>query len=95
MVTDIGVEALLSSCPNITRLNLADTGITDATLAQIPLLCPKIFSLDLSRCWEISYTALSKLVGSMKKLLRLSITSCKKISKHNRQALQNMYPGNF
>jgi hypothetical protein len=92
-VTDTGVEALLTFCPNITRLSLADTGITDSTLLLIPSQCSKLLSLDLSRCAEITYTALSKLVGAMSKLQRLSIVNCKKISKHNRQALQNLHPG--
>ena len=49
----------------------------------------------MSRCSEISYTAVGKLVGTMSSLQRLSILKCKKISKYNEQALHRLQPGKY
>ena len=53
-ITDIGVMYLISECPNLTGVDLSETGITDESVIHLTTCCHKLRSLGLAGCTMIT-----------------------------------------
>ncbi|KAJ3707010.1 hypothetical protein LUZ61_010715 [Rhynchospora tenuis] len=76
-ISDRGVEAMTSICPNLLALSLYwNVGLTDNTIKHIVKNCPKIIDLNLSGCKNITDQSLLLIADSFPALEKLNITRC-------------------
>lgn len=66
-------ELLRTLCPNLTKLSLGATGVTDKELAQIGIGCPNLTSIDLHYCRGITDKGVLDLVKGCKKLEAINL----------------------
>ncbi|KAI1296174.1 F-box and leucine-rich repeat protein 4, partial [Mortierella claussenii] len=79
----IGQEALIAlihTCPELERVNLSGTNIDDAGLEALSLHCPKVTSLNLAWCSQVTDRGLQRLLGSCSGLSFLDISTMDMIS---------------
>ncbi|KAG0294401.1 hypothetical protein BGZ98_001783 [Dissophora globulifera] len=55
--------ALMFTCPELERVNLSGTNVNDPGLEALALYCPKVTTLNLSWCSQITDDGLSRLLG--------------------------------
>ena len=53
-ITDIGVMYLINQFPNLTRVNLSNTYITDESIVHLTTCCHKLRSLNLEGCQRLT-----------------------------------------
>ena len=63
-ITDIGVMYLISECPNLTGVDLSETGITDDSIIHLANCCHKLRSLNLQGCLCLTEMAIWPLLWS-------------------------------
>ncbi|KAL3893425.1 MAG: hypothetical protein SGPRY_014244, partial [Prymnesium sp.] len=69
--------AVGSSCRGLTHLSLAEAEcVTDDCLTTLLSLCPRMASIDLSWCGEISSACVNKLLGGWEALHTLELHGC-------------------
>lgn len=69
----INFELLRTLCPNLSKINLQTTAVTDKQLAQIGIGCPNLTSIDLSGCAAITDEGILALVKGCKKLETINL----------------------
>lgn len=61
-------EQLRTLCPNLEKLDLRESHVTDEKLAEVGIGCPNLRSIDLARCNDITDEGILALVKGCKKL---------------------------
>ncbi|KAF9387769.1 hypothetical protein CPB97_002100 [Podila verticillata] len=74
-ITSEALLALFYTCPQLERVNVSGTMMDDVALNILAINCPKIFSLNISWCSQISDQGLSRFLHSYPGLRYLNITS--------------------
>ncbi|KAF9080783.1 hypothetical protein BGX23_001693 [Mortierella sp. AD031] len=74
-----GFQALLSVSPNLRFLDLGLTEVHDADIALVAHQCPKLESLKLPFCGNLTHTSIRSIVQQCARLSHLDVSFCDKI----------------
>eukprot|EP00742_Colponemidia_sp_Colp-10_P009391 GILJ01010238.1.p1 GENE.GILJ01010238.1~~GILJ01010238.1.p1 ORF type:complete len:481 (+),score=32.45 GILJ01010238.1:84-1445(+) len=76
-ITDDGVTALGSACPQLLSLDLGGASkVTNAGIDQLTICCPRLTSLRLSGCIALTDDAIVSIANRSKQLSQLDLHGC-------------------
>ncbi|XP_054713779.1 putative RNA-binding protein EEED8.10 [Uloborus diversus] len=74
------VEIIAQGCPNLEHINLSSVKVTNVSLQQLAIKCPKLKQVILQRCFEVGEKGIWWLLHLCKKLECIDLTGNPRIS---------------